>query len=92
MACMLYSFHKKETPEFAENGMWVVTKYHETDEKCFPQKVCPEAKMFYLRRNMFTSETVSKNIFSKPNMPVCKEVSKYTVPVKGQQISKKCEY
>ena len=83
MACMLYSFDKKETPQFAEkNGRLVVTKYHETDEKCFPKKVCPEAKMFYLRRNMFTSETVSKNIFSKPNMSVCKKASKYTVPVK----------
>jgi len=75
-----------------KNGRLVVTKYHETDEKCFQKKVCPEAKMFYLRRNMFTSETVSKNIFSKSNMPVCKEASKYTVTVKGQQLSKRCEY
>ena len=49
--------------------------------KMFPKKVCPETKMFYLRRNMFTSETVSKNNFSKSNMSVCKKASKYIVPV-----------
>ena len=74
-------FSQKERRQFAEKSVpSLVTKYHETVEKCFRKKVFLEKKMFHSRWNMVTPETVSKNTFHKRNMRVRKEASKYTVP------------
>ena len=82
MARMLYCFQrKKKRHNSLKKWNNSSQKISRDKRKMFPKKVCPETKMFYLRRNMFTSETVSKNNFSKPNMSVCKKASKYTVPV-----------